>query len=65
MTHYSLAEMQSKGMTPLLSNGRKTGQAIWNHGDGRIEATALFNESGIKGAGSRLLKETVDNHGVN
>jgi len=63
VTHYTEAELQE--MTLLLSNGGKTGQAIWDHGDGRIEATAVFNVSGIRGEGLRLLKEAVDDHGVN
>jgi hypothetical protein len=31
----------------------------------KIEATALFNVSGVRGAGLMLLKDAVDNYGVN
>lgn len=38
-------------MTPILRNDGKTGVLIHDHGDGRVEATALFNV-GTKGAGA-------------
>jgi len=64
VNHYSLEEMKSEGMKPLLSADGKTGLLIHDHGDGRIEATALFN-NGESGAGLQLLKNAIDNHGVN
>jgi hypothetical protein len=63
VSRYSVAEM--KGMTPLLANDGKTGLLIRNHGDGRIEATALFNVSGVRGAGEALLRDAVLQHRVN
>jgi hypothetical protein len=56
--------MKAGNMIPLLTNPGKTGLLIHDHGDGRVEATALFNSNG-KGAGVSLLRDAVDNHGVN
>jgi len=64
VNHYTLSEMKKEGMKPLLSADGKTGLLIHDHGDGRIEATALFN-NGESGAGLKLLKDAIDNHGVN
>jgi hypothetical protein len=63
VNHYTVEEM--KGMTPILRNGDRTGVLIHDHGDGRIEATALFNTSDVKGAGRAILQDAIDNHGVN
>ena len=63
VTHYSLDEMRS--MTPLLANDGKTGVLVHDHGDGRIEATALFNTSDVRGAGLDMLRDAIANHGVN
>ena len=51
-------------MVPILRNNGQTGVLIHDHGDGRVEATALFNV-GPKGAGSALLRDVVGSHGVN
>lgn len=51
-------------MTPILRNDGKTGVLIHDHGDGRVEATALFNV-GTKGAGGDLLRDVIGSHGVN
>jgi hypothetical protein len=63
VTHYSLDQM--KQMTALLANDGKTGLLVKDHGDGRIEATALFNNGGGRGAGIAQLKESIAKHGVN
>lgn len=63
VTHYTLDEMRE--MTPLVTNGGLTGCLIHDHGDGRVEATALFNMSGIPKSGEKMLTEAVENHGVN
>src|ERR1035437_5296122 len=54
VNRYTVEEM--KAMTPLLRNDGKTGVLIHDHGDGRIEATALFNV-GPRGGGATLLRE--------
>jgi hypothetical protein len=63
VNHYTTEEM--KGMTPILRNGDRTGVLIHDHGDGRIEATALFNTSDVRGAGKAILQDAITNHGVN
>jgi hypothetical protein len=65
VTHYTPEEIIEKQMKPLLANDGKTGLLIHDHGDGRVEATALFNTSAVKGAGITLLKEAIAKHGVN
>ena len=65
VTHYSEADL--KGMKALyLTPDGKAGVAVHDHGDGRVEATALFNNgSSQKGAGIALLKHAVQDAGVN
>ena len=63
VSHYSEAELA--GMKTLLANDGKTGIAVHDHGDGRVEGTALFNNGGPKGAGIELLKHAIDHAGVN
>lgn len=65
VSHYTPEEMAAGHMVPLTANDGKTGLLVKDHGDGRIEATALFNTSDVKGAGIALLKEAIDKHGVN
>ncbi|MES1975737.1 MAG: zeta toxin family protein [Pseudomonadota bacterium] len=65
VSHYSATEMRAQGMVPLTANGGKTGVLVHDHGDGRIEATALYNVSDVPGAGRAILKDAIDNHGVN
>ena len=65
VSHYTPAEIADGHMVPLTANDGKTGVLIHDHGDGRIEATALYNTSSVKGAGLALLKDAVADHGVN
>ena len=65
VNHYTPEEIQNEGMKPLTSNNGQTGLLIHDHGDGRIEATALYNVSDTPGAGRALLQDSVANHGVN
>ena len=64
VNHYSSAEIKAGKMTPLLSPDGRTGCLIHDHGDGRIEATALFS-MGVSGTGEAMLKDAIANHGVN
>jgi hypothetical protein len=43
----------------------KAGIAVHDHGDGRIEGTALFNQGGPRGVGLTLLQHAIDHAGVN
>lgn len=63
VTHYS--EAQLKGMRLFSSADGKAGVAVHDHGDGRIEATALFSNGGEKGAGLKLLDHVITHAGVN
>jgi hypothetical protein len=64
VTHYS--EEQLAGMKLYTTKDGKAGVAVHDHGDGRIEATALFNAgSSEKGAGLKLLDHAVKHAGVN
>lgn len=64
VTHHSLEELED--MKTIVMNADGTaGLAVKDHGDGRIEATALFNEGAQKGTGLALLREAVEEHGVN
>lgn len=65
VTNHTPEEIRSGRMTPLITNGGKTGVLVHDHGDGRIEPTGLFNQSGVKGAGVDLLRHTMDHHGAN
>jgi hypothetical protein len=61
VTYYTVQEIQSRGMTPILQDG--AGVLVWNHGDGRIEAGGLFSTGG--GAGMALLKQVIAQYHVN
>lgn len=63
VTHYSADELA--GMQTFLSHDGKVGVAVHDQGDGRIEATALFNAGGPPGAGSDMLRHAIDDAGVN
>lgn len=63
VSHYSEEELSR--MTCVLSKDGKTGVAIKDHGDGRVEATALFNRSETKGAGVAALVHAVAKRGAN
>lgn len=65
VSHYSPEEIRAKRMTPLLARDGKVGCVIVDHGDGRIEASALFNNGGGPGAGVAMLREAVEKYGVN
>jgi predicted ABC-type ATPase len=65
VNHYSAADIAAGKMTPLLAAGGKAGVLIHDHGDGRVEATALFNVSGQQGLGVGLLRKAIAEHGVN
>lgn len=52
-------------MTALLSEDGRAGVLIHDHGDGRIEPTALFNTSGNKGAGLALFRQAIAKYGAN
>ena len=65
VNHYTPSQIRAQKMTPLLSHGGKAGVLVHDHGDGRIEATALFNDSGQHGAGVALLRQAIAEHGVN
>lgn len=64
VTHHSPEELDNMAALLIAEDG-KAGVAIKDHGDGRIEATALFNQGGSKAAGVRLLRESIEEHGVN
>src|SRR6185295_3413976 len=63
VSHYT--EDQIAGMTRIIKNDGKTGMLVHDHNDGRIEGTALYNTSTVKGAGRALLKAAIAEHGVN
>ena len=65
VNHYSPAEIKDQHMVPVMAAGGKAGLLVHDHGDGRIEATALFNTSKAPGVGLGLLQEAVDVHHVN
>lgn len=65
VTNHTPDEIRSEGMKPLTTNGGRTGVLIHNHGDGRIEATGLYNQSDVPGAGVDLLRHAITHHGVN
>lgn len=63
VSHYTDAELA--GMKTFLSADGKAGIAVHDHGDGRIEGTALFNNGSSKGAGIAMLQHAVKEGGVN
>jgi hypothetical protein len=63
VSHYSEKELE--GMTCLTSKDGKAGVAVHDHGDGRVEGTALFSTSESKGAGIAMLAHAMANKGVN
>jgi hypothetical protein len=63
VNHYTEGELAA--MRCLTMDGDKAGVAVHDHGDGRVEATALFNNGGPKGAGLAVLAHAIENHGVN
>lgn len=64
VTHYTADEiMGAKAI--MLDNDGQTGLLVKDHGDGRIEGSALFNTSDVDGAGTTLLQRSIDEQGVN
>lgn len=63
VSHYT--EDQLKDMKCYLSKDGKAGVAVHDHGDGRVEGTALFSRSETKGAGVAMLAHAVLQGGVN
>jgi hypothetical protein len=63
VTHYSVTELQAM-QALLLSQTGTAGVAVHDHGDGRIEGTALFSTA-KDGMGRRLLAYVVDHESVN
>lgn len=64
VTHRTPAEMED--MTPLMRPDGKAGVLIHDHGNGDIEATALFSAPDApRGAGLAMLDVAVREHGVN
>lgn len=64
VNHYNEDELSSMKAL-VVAHGGKVGIAIKDHGDSRIEGTALYNQGGPKGAGLAMLKYAIDHHGVN
>ncbi len=64
VTYYSVQEIQSRGMTPILENNDETGCLIIRHGNGNVECAGLFSVAG-PGTGIDLLKRTIQQYGVN
>ena len=63
VTHYSPEQLA--GMKTFLTPDGKAGVAVHDHGDGRVEATALFNQGGPPGAGVALMHHAIDSGGAN
>ena len=63
VSHYSVDEL--RGMKTYLHPTGKAGIVVKDHHDGRIEGSALFNASGIKGLGRAILKAAIDRDGIN
>lgn len=64
VSHYSKDELAGMKALVTAADG-KVGIAVKDHGDGRIEGTALFNKGGPPRSGTELLKYAVRKHGVN
>lgn len=62
VSHYT--EEQLQGMRCFLNEAGTAGVAVHDHGDGRVEATALFNRGG-PGHGVAILAHVIDRAGVN
>lgn len=65
VTNHSPDEIRDHGMKPLTAHGGNTGLLVHDHGDGRVEATGLYNDGGPRGAGVDLLHHAIEHHGVN
>lgn len=64
VSHYSADEIA--GMKDIvLAEGGDAGMLIKDHHDGRIEGSALFNQSNDKQVGRQLLDDAINKYGVN
>jgi hypothetical protein len=63
VTNYT--KEQLAGMKLFVSADGKAGIAVHDHGDGRVEGTALFNNGAAKGSGIALLQHAVEHAGAN
>lgn len=63
VTNYSEKELGE--MKLFVTKDGSAGVAVHDHGDGRVEATALFNSGNTKGAGLMLLAHSIEHGGVN
>ncbi len=61
VSHYSLEELGH--MKPIMNAAGTAGCVIKDHGDGRIEASALFSTA--KGEGLKILSSAIKNYGAN
>jgi hypothetical protein len=64
VSHYSIPELEDM-LARYLSATGLSGIAVKDHGDGRIEGTALFNEGDPPGSGSVVLEHAINHAGVN
>jgi hypothetical protein len=64
VAHYSIPELADMRARYLSSTGL-SGICANDHGDGRIEGTALFNEGDFPGAGAHMLQHAIEHAGVN
>lgn len=64
VTHYTPEELSNMKALVTVAGG-KAGIAVKDHGDGRIEGTALFNNGGPPFVGTELLRHAIKEHGVN
>ena len=67
VSRHTVADIETEGMTPILASDDKVGVLVWDHKDGRFEATGLFRsqDDSTKGDGLRMLDHVVKKHGVN
>lgn len=65
VTHYTPEQLAAPDMKTLMHVDGSAGVAIHDHGDGRIEGTALWSTGATKGAGIAMLNESIKAHGVN
>jgi 2'-5' RNA ligase len=64
VTHYSEKELADMEALYLSEDG-KSGLAVLDHGDGRIEATAAFNDGAPKGTVLKMIEQSVRENEVN
>lgn len=64
VSHYSPEELAGMKTIVMTPDG-KAGYAVKDHGDGRVEMTALYSTSSERGLGIKLLLHGMKAHGVN